>query len=145
MESSSSQLIHDSKFVDVLRFFCYCSDKTKHRNSSNLKQSFDFLVQVDQSKMVDMLCVDPKFRLHFKDRNVAFANGFAELFKNENQCDLTFVVQGKELKAHRHILSFVSKALNELFVGRSIFDPIEGKRLFYSFYCHFHWNFLAFE
>lgn len=79
--------------------------------------------------MVEVLCVDPKFRLHFKDRNVAFANGLARLFNNEKQCDLTIVVDGKELKAHRHILSFVSKELKKHFDELQDFGPIEGKKL----------------
>ncbi|XP_055301706.1 longitudinals lacking protein, isoforms H/M/V-like [Sitodiplosis mosellana] len=75
--------------------------------------------------MVEVLCVDPTFVVHFKDRNVAFANGFARLYDMEHQCDLTFLIEGKKLKAHRHVLSFVSKALKEQFDTLPVCDLIE--------------------
>lgn len=83
--------------------------------------------------MVSVTCVDPKFHVHFQDRNEAFANGFAKMFNNENQCDVTFIVEGKPLKAHRHCMSFISKKLNESFEDLAQFEPIEGK-IFWIFF-----------
>ena len=87
--------------------------------------------------MGEVVCVDPTFIVHFKDRNVAFANGFARLLANEKQCDLTFLVGGKTVKAHRHILSFVSQSLKAEFNALPDSGFVKSKiyLVFLTIYC----------
>lgn len=87
--------------------------------------------------MVEVVCVDPTFIVHFKDRNVTYANGFARLLANEKQCDLTFLVEGKTLKAHRHILSFISQSLKAQFDTLHDYGFVKSKiyLIFLLIYC----------
>lgn len=70
---------------------------------------------------------DHVFQVHFENRNVAFANGFLRMYNEENQFDVTLNVEGKELKAHRHILSFISKEFENQFEDMKTFEPISGE------------------
>lgn len=79
-----------------------------------------------QNKMEDN-SKDHVFNVHFENRNVAFANGFARMFNEENQFDVTISVEGKELKAHRHILSFISKEFENQFEDKETFELISGE------------------
>lgn len=58
--------------------------------------------------MVEVVLVDPDFNLVWEDRCNVFAYGIEQLFKDEVQFDVTLQIEGQQLKAHRHILSFCS-------------------------------------
>lgn len=70
---------------------------------------------------------NPGFEFHFENRNVAYANGMHVLYHAEKQCDMAFIVEGKKIPAHRHIIAFTSSKFEQLFESIPTCDSIEGK------------------
>lgn len=61
---------------------------------------------------------DPVFNVAWTNRNDTFAHGIKCLYKKQHQFDLTLVTKdGRELEAHRTILSIASSKIREMVKG----------------------------
>lgn len=56
----------------------------------------------------------PLFNVKWVNRSETFANGIAQLYANGKQIDFTITAGGKQLFAHRSVLSIVSPTIKLL-------------------------------
>lgn len=57
---------------------------------------------------------DPVFNVTWTNRNETFADGLAQLYQDGKQVDLTMTADGKQLFAHRSVLSIMSPTIKLL-------------------------------
>lgn len=81
----------------------------------SIPQFFWSAKQRGKDSKMDTLLQDPEFKVFWKDRCNVWAYGFEELFEKGLQFDVTLQIGDKQLKAHRHILSFYSEYFHHKF------------------------------
>ncbi|RWS12329.1 fruitless-like isoform X5 [Dinothrombium tinctorium] len=59
----------------------------------------------------------------YESHSQEIANSFCELFKTQSQCDITFVIDGRVIKAHRSIVTIFSPFLRQIFTINSSSSP----------------------
>jgi len=65
-----------------------------------------------------------QFRLHWKNHSPNFVTVFTQLFNSESLVDVTLTADGKQIKAHRVVLSACSSYFKELFISHPCQHPI---------------------
>lgn len=65
-----------------------------------------------------------------------FVSGFQSLYAEKKHFDVTLQINGRELKAHRHVLSACSKYFEPIFSCVGIENPITGKTFSLNFSIH---------
>lgn len=65
-----------------------------------------------------------QFRLHWKNHSPNFVNVFTQLFNSESLVDVTLAAEGKQIQAHRVVLSACSSYFKELFISHPCQHPI---------------------